>query len=89
MTNRGQIHMSYKYKMVQAPKNLHLKNVPSSSGVAEGYLQAVVDQYATDGWEFYRVDDMTVATSPGCLGALTGQKETYTVYNVITFRREG
>jgi hypothetical protein len=74
--------------MVQAPKNLATKGAQSSAGIAEGYLQSVVDQNAADGWEFYRVDEMTVSNSPGCLGALLGQKETYTVYNVISFRRE-
>ena len=80
--------MAYKYKMVQAPKNLRAQGAASSAGIAEGYLQTIVDQNAVDGWEFYRVDDMTVSNSPGCLGGLMGQKETYTVYNVISFRKD-
>jgi hypothetical protein len=80
--------MPYEYRMVQVPPNISLRGAERGQEAAQ-YLQGVVNEQARQGWEFYRVDQIGVAVSPGCLLALIGQKTTYTQYYVVTFRREG
>jgi hypothetical protein len=31
------------------------------------YLQTIANEYAAQGWEFYRVDTIGVVVEPGCL----------------------
>jgi hypothetical protein len=78
------------YKMVQIPPNI--QNLPKSafaipdpSQVAAAYLETVVNEWASKGWEFHRVDALGVTSHPGCLRL--GGATTETFY-VITFRRE-
>lgn len=78
--------MSYEYMMVQVPPNIVVRGAPKGQEAAY-YLQDLVNKEAQNGWEFYRVDTVGVVENPGCLGALLGQKATYTEYYVITFRR--
>lgn len=79
--------MQYEYKMVQVPPTIVLKK-DTGQGEAAQYLQAVVNQEAVQGWDFYRVDQIGVKQRPGCLGALMGQHEATTIYYVVSFRRE-
>jgi len=74
--------MSYEYKTVELPANI--AGSASGKGEAARTLQAVIDQHAVDGFEFYRVDSFTVSRPQGCL--LGGQQQ-ITAYNVVTFRR--
>lgn len=76
----------YEYKMVQIPRDLAVK-MGKAEGVAATYLQETVNANAVAGWEFYRVDNLTVTEKPGCLGGLAGQKEIYHALGVISFRR--
>lgn len=87
--------MSYTYKFVQVPRNITIEGPSVITGrqkvdptqVAAHYLEVVVNQVVADGWEFYRIDSIGVATSPGCLASLLGQKATFDSYNVISFRK--
>lgn len=79
--------MAYVYKMVQVPPNIQVRK-DTGMGEAAAYLQAIVNQETAQGWEFYRVDEIGVKQSPGCLGMLLGQKETLTVYYVVSFRQQ-
>lgn len=79
--------MQYNYKMVQVPPTIVLKK-DTGQGEAAQYLQSIVAQEAVEGWEFYRVDEIGVKQRPGCLGVLLGQRETSTVYYVVSFRQE-
>lgn len=80
--------MSYEYKMVQVPPVINVKAKNHQGGEGAAYLEEVVNQQASDGWEFYRVDTIGVRTEPGCLAALFGQKSETLAYYVITFRKE-
>ena len=75
----------YEYFMVQIPPNIQVKQ--SSGQDAAAYLQGAVNNYASQGWEFYRVDTIGVVVSPGCLGALLGGQQSSVQYYVMTFRR--
>ena len=76
----------YEYRMVQIPRDLSVK-MGKAEGVAAEYLQALVNDVVAKGWEFYRIDNLTVTEKPGCLGALFGQKEIYHSVGVVCFRR--
>jgi tRNA A37 threonylcarbamoyltransferase TsaD len=80
------------YKMVQIPPNIHVqgtgRTLPNASTAAAEYLESVVNPMAAQGWEFQRVDAIAVKSSPGCLGALFGQRETLETYYVVTFRKD-
>ena len=82
------------YKMIQIPPNIKVSSkkllgrAPNPNEVAAKYLEHIVNQEAKDGWEFQRVDSIGVSSSPGCLSATFGAKETMTYYYVITFRKD-
>ena len=78
---------TYEYFMVQVPPRIEVRR-DTGQGEAAAYLQAIVNQYAAQGWDFYRVDTLGVYQNPGCAGMLTGKKQETTVYYVVSFRRE-
>lgn len=78
----------YKYKMVQIPPNIAVKMKGHKGNEAAAYLEEIVNQYAEEGWEFYRVDSIGVELQPGCLAALFGKKAEDSLYYVVTFRME-
>lgn len=45
-----------------------------SADLAATQLTAALNAGATEGWEFYRLDNVSVDVRPGCLGFLTGTK---------------
>jgi hypothetical protein len=81
-----------KYKVVAIPRDMMVMKklfgdkLDPGQTIAE-YVESEIGSYASQGWEFYRMDAVNVTEKPGCLGALFGQKETTTAYNMMTFRR--
>lgn len=78
--------MSYEFKMIQLPQTFVLKQ-DTGKEIAV-YLEKLTQEQGAQGWEFYRIDQVGVAVAPGCMGALTGVKQTMTYYNVVSFRKE-
>jgi hypothetical protein len=78
----------YKYKMVQIPPNIAVQMKAHKGNEAAAYLESIVNEYASDGWDFQRVDSIGVQVQPGCLDALSGKKVEDSSYYVITFRKE-
>ena len=78
----------FEYKMIQVPKDLSAGIGAVQQGAAQQYMQKLIDDAAAQGWEFYRIDSLTVTEKPGCLQALMGQKETFHSLNIVCFRRE-
>jgi hypothetical protein len=78
----------YIYKMVQIPQDIAVDTKKHKGNEAAVYLEGVVNKYAASGWEFQRIDSIGVALRQGCFGALSGKKEEYNQYHVITFRME-
>jgi hypothetical protein len=76
----------WEYDMVQIPPNITVKQATGSE--AAFYLQRIVNDHASRGWEFVRVDTIGVNTPPGCLAGLFGGQTTMSQYYVVTFRRE-
>ena len=79
--------MPYQYKMIQVPPNIIVKEKDQRGNEAAYYLQSLVNEQATEGWEYYRVDTVGVVTPVGCMAALFGAKETLREYYVVTFRK--
>jgi len=79
--------MATTYKMVQIPPNVTVSMKNAKGNEAAAYLEKTVTDMTQQGWDFYRVDAIGVEQTPGCLGALLGQKAISSLYYVITFRR--
>lgn len=76
------------YKMVQIPPNIAVDMKAHKGNEAAAYLEGVVNEYAADGWEFYRIDSIGVQLKPGCFDVLGGKKEENSQYYVVSFRKE-
>lgn len=61
-------------------------NIENARKVSE-QLQAVINQYAQQGWEFYRIDKVDIQITPGCLAALFGAKVNFITFDQVIFRR--
>lgn len=79
--------MAYDYKMLQIPPDVTVKMKEKRGNEAAAYLESIANSQTTEGWEFYRVDEIGVLATPGCLGSLIGRKAEYVMYYVVTFRR--
>jgi hypothetical protein len=77
----------YQYKMIQVPPNIEVLAKQHRGNEAAAYLESIVNANARDGWEFYRVDEIGVSVRPGCLAGLLGQKEAFSNYYVVSFRK--
>ena len=77
----------YQYKMIQVPPNIEVQAKQHKGNEAAAYLQTIVNANACDGWEFYRVDAIGVSVKPGCLAGLFGQREAFSTYYVVSFRK--
>ena len=75
----------YEYRMVQVAEKVVVKeeNVKGNEGGA--YLQAIVNGIAREGWEFYRVDEMTLAITSELFGVR--MEASPSRFYVLTFRR--
>lgn len=80
--------MPYEYKMVQIPPNIVVKSKDWVGQEAAYYLQDLANEYALQGWEFFRVDTLGVVREPGCLASLFGKNAEFFQYYVVTFRRQ-
>jgi hypothetical protein len=76
----------YKYKMIQIPSNITVQMKAHKGNEAAAYMEQIVNKWAAEGWEFYRVDSVGVTLQPGCFGGSTGKNAENSVYHVITFR---
>ena len=80
----------YQYKVVAIPRDVavmkKLFSATDPGATVAGYVEGVINQYAQEGWEFYRADEISVTERPGCL-SLFGQGETVTRYNLLVFRK--
>ena len=79
--------MDYEYKMIQIPPTISVQASQHKGNEAAQYMEAIANSHAEQGWEFYRVDTLSVSIPPGCLAALFGDKGSQSQYYVMTFRR--
>jgi len=81
----------YHFKMVEIPANVSAKFGKGGNQIGP-YLEKLANDFASGGWEFYRLDFFTVYENAGCgcLGlflTLLGQVTTHEIrIYVVTFR---
>jgi ribosomal protein L40E len=76
----------YIYKMVQAAQHIVAPQEKLKGNEAAEYLEALVNDQARQGWEFFRVDEMAVSVSSPALFGTRSQDLTGRLY-IVTFRR--
>lgn len=76
---------NYKYQVV--PFIGKIKGKQSADEVSK-QLESVIEQYSSQGWEFYQLADVSIEVSPGCLASLFGAKESYMKFDQIIFRKQ-
>lgn len=79
--------MAFQYKMIQIPPQISVRQKDIKGQEAALYLERIVNEFASQGWEFQRVDEIGVRENPGCLASIFGARSTKFIYYVITFRR--
>lgn len=77
----------YKYKFIPVPRDF-TSDIGLGYKKVEDFMQKTVDEMVKQGWEFYRIDSLTVTERPGCLQGLFGAKETFHSINIICFRMQ-
>lgn len=80
--------MGYEYRVV--PFKGTIKSAVYTTENAQEVArqqQAVIDENAVGGWEFYRIDHVEFVANPGCLGFLTGRQAGVITFDQMTFRR--
>lgn len=80
--------MIYQYKMSQIPVNFALQDANCESPLPATRLEKLVNDYAKQGWEFYRIDTINVSVKRGCLGSLLRRPAETAPYCLVTFRKE-
>ena len=50
-------------------------------------LEAVINQHASQGWEFVAVNDVNIEIKPGCLAGLFGGKTAYMPLDQVILKR--
>lgn len=58
-----------------------------NAGTVAQQLQAAIEQQVNAGWEFHSFAKADIEVKPGCLGALTGAKNSYITFDQLIFRR--
>lgn len=78
----------YEYKVVPFIGKLKSGVFNSeNASVVSAQLQEVINQYTTQGWEFYTLEKVDIQVTPGCLAALLGNKVTFITFDQLIFRR--
>jgi hypothetical protein len=75
----------YEYKMVELSPAFTPQGGHTQRDEVARYLQAVANEQAEQGWEFYRVDTLGIGSRSGLLAKLFGHK--LQQYYVASFRR--
>lgn len=79
--------MRYEYQMVQIPTDWQTQQASKDKdSYVANFVQQIVNKYAAEGWEFYRIDSMTTTEKPGCFSG--NNKDIYRNIGIITFRKE-
>jgi len=76
---------NYEYKCVPGPNELVVKTFEESATAVRSYAK-LINKEASEGWEFYSLETMSVTQAPGCFGM--GPKTPPIVLNMLVFRRE-
>lgn len=78
----------YEYRVVPFVGQLKggIMSIENARKVSE-QLHGVINQYATEGWEFFRIDKVDIEIKPGCLASLFGASISFITFDQVIFRR--
>lgn len=76
--------VDFKYKVVP-----FIGTIKGSQGaeLVSTQLQGVIDEYVSQGWEFYELTNTNIEVRPGCIAGLFGASVTYSRFDQIIFRK--
>ena len=74
------------YQYLVVPFQGQIKAGGSAAAVS-AQLESVINRYASEGWEFYTLNDVNIEVTPGCISGLFGAKAGYVLYDQVIFRR--
>jgi hypothetical protein len=57
------------------------------AGEVSKQLGALINQHASQGWEFTALNDVNIEIRPGCLASLFGRKVEFLPFDQVVFRR--
>lgn len=75
---------NYEYKCVPGSSQLVVKSEKDSGKAVSSYAN-IINGAATDGWEFYSLESISVAQASGCLQI---KKVPPVIFYMLIFRRE-
>jgi hypothetical protein len=78
--------MEYIYKCIPAPETIMIGKDSHIRAVEE--YEAIINENAVNGWEFFTTDYIYSKQKPGCLGALFGKKEEEMRFKLLIYRKE-
>ena len=85
------LQVQYEYKCVAAPMILsiaaNMENRATMEAKSVASYGQIINKECYDLWEFYSMEQITIANQPGCLAIFLGAKAGNTVYNMLVFRR--
>jgi hypothetical protein len=76
---------AYEYYMVQIPAHFSAQEGQVQGQEIAAYVQEWANKLAAQGWEFYRIDSMSMTVNPGCAFFSSGPQ--FIQYSIMTFRR--
>ena len=85
----GRRGMKHEYRVVPFIGRLKSGLFGSVEDAAEvsKQLEAVINQHASQGWEFVAVNDVNIEIKPGCLAGLFGGKTAYMPLDQVILKR--
>jgi hypothetical protein len=76
------------YQYIAVPFAGVTKAKDAQPGVTLGkQLTDLINKMSADGWEYYRLDHVSVVIKQGCLATLLGVSSTVRTYDLAIFRR--
>ena len=73
------------YKVEFLPADMVIK--AGKTHKAADTIEGVINRYASQGYEFVQVAQISIKEEPGCLGGIFGAKTTFMNYNALVFRK--
>lgn len=76
----------FEYKCVVVPRVIEVGKKDALGDAVRAY-QHLINQSASDGWEYVGVDEIISYQEPGCLAGLFGKKEKTINFKVLVFKK--
>jgi hypothetical protein len=75
------------YMCVPGPKTIVVNKIEDMDGAVVQFSD-LINQHCANGWDFFSLEEITVADKPGCLAGLLGAKEETRNYNMLVFKKD-